>query len=311
MVIRTLIKAAGKINVYKAGETVAKSVAAAAPTAPAAATAAKPFPFGTTHVVTGPPPNAASRLALVAERAVTKEEAPTIQPAAQSTETTMMPWVGWFQRWAKSVVGVDRFESVRRVAEFMPDDIYGLQQNPKPSQKIPISKTDPTITAMYRYPSPGSQPPVVQPEFEETEGEDPYDTGYFKRDTRRRYLSSELKDPAIEKAKLLLMDQHDPAVQEELKQLQAGPASSPGNKGKFPTGPSDFDPTGLRATMSVSWAATEASLDQHMPDHLPTPVWMKDELAVVQHWQAKGLPVPIGGFYAPNKIPTIRRVARW
>ena len=36
----------------------------------------------------------------------------------------------------------------------------------------------------------------------------------------------------------------------------------------FATGKSDFDPSGLRATMSTNWEATEASLDANMPDHV-------------------------------------------
>ena len=39
-------------------------------------------------------------------------------------------------------------------------------------------------------------------------------------------------------------------------------------QGRFATGPSDFDPSGLRATMSVTWDETEKSLDTYMPDHV-------------------------------------------
>lgn len=221
----------------------------------------------------------------------------------------MTPWRGWFERVLQEVIGEERVKKIKDTMLFMPDDIYDLEQSPKPSQKIPISKTDPTITAMYRYPSPGSQESVRIPEFEN--GKDPYDTGYFKRDTRRRYQFEELGDPDIEKAKLELMDPNDPQVQEDKKRVEAGPASSPGNKGVFATGPSDFDPTGLRATMSVTWSELNKSLDAHMPDHLPTPTWMKDKEAIIAWHKERDLPVPVGPVYEGLKVPVYLRVARW
>lgn len=244
-------------------------------------------------------------------RAVTFEEAKNdnFQGRKKSIDSTMTPWKGWFQRWVKDNLGEDRYQKIRSTLLFMPDDIYDLQQSPKPDQEIHISRTDPSITAKFRYPSPGSQKLPVQPEWEE--GEDPFDSGYFKKDTRRRYLNSELGDPNLEKAKLALMDPDDPDVKEEMEKLAAGPASSPGNKGVFATGPSNFDPTGLRATMSTSWESLEKSLDAHMPDHLPKPIWMGQEESIVKWYQDRDLPVPIGGYYAPNKVPVNRRVARW
>jgi len=277
------------VTIKKAGEAAAKAVVSSASKAAAAA--------GGEKIVLRPP------------RAVTKEEAPNIQPARTSTTTPMMPHKGWFQRYLKDVLGEDRFDKFRHTFFFWPNDIYDLEQAPKPSQKIPISKEDPSITHMYRYPAPGSQEPARIPEFDDHE--DPYDTGYFKKDTRRRYLSSELGDKQLEQAKLALMDPNDQKVQEEVAKLEAGPESSPGNKGVFATGPSDFDPTGLRATMSVSWNALEESLDANMPDHLPTPTWVGKEQDIISWHQERDLPVPIGGYYQALKVPRERRVARW
>lgn len=250
------------------------------------------------------------KIVLRPPRAVTEEEAPTILPARESNTTSMMPWKGWFQTFLKeNVLNENQFKKFRETFFFWPDDIYDLQQSPKLTQKIPISKTDPTITAMYRYPSPGSQQPVRQPEFEI--GEDPYDSGYFKRDTRRRYLSSELGNPNVEKAKLQLMNIDDPTREEEVSKIEKGPVSSQGNNGRFATGPSNFDPTGLRATMSVSWTNLEKSLDTYMPDHLPVPVWMADEQSIVAWHKERDLPVPVGGYYKALKVPTERRIAYW
>jgi hypothetical protein len=252
----------------------------------------------------------APKMPLRPPRAVTKEEAPYILPARESTKTTMMPWRGWFQRFLKDYVLTEaQFKKFRETFFFMPDDDYDLWQAPMADKRIPISRTDPTITHAYRTPSPGSQTPADLPLLEE--GEDPFDVGYFKRDTRRRYLSSELGNPNVERMKLELMDQNDPAVQEEIKKLEKGPESSPGNNGRFATGPTDFDPTGLRATMSVTWAATEKSLDAHMPDHLPTPVWVGHEQEIIAWYEERDLPVPVGAYYKPLTVSRQGRIARW
>lgn len=282
------------ITFRKAGEAAAKAAvrAAGGTSAPAAAA-------GT----------ATSKIPLRPPRAVEQAEAHKIEPAAAAATSSMMPWRGWFQRWLREQIGEEKFQKFRSAVFFMPDDIYDLQP-PMPEEKIPISKTDPTITARYRYPAPGSQKPARIPEFESDE--DPYDTGYFKKDTRRRFLNDELGDSSIEKAKLLLMDpENNPEVKEELERLESGPESSPGNQGRFATGPTDFDPSGLRATMSVTWTELEKSLDEHMPDHLPTPVWVDHEREIVAWHQERDLPVPVGGYYQALKVPVERRVARW
>lgn len=143
---------------------------------------------------------------------------------------------------------------------------------PRPNTTLKISDENPDLKIKFRHPSPGSQPPVelrsADPSFGNA-GEDPYDVSYYKRDTGRRYTS----DPAtamhhLEKIKLQLLPEDHPKVKEALEEHEKGPGSSPGNKGMFATGKSDFDPTGLRATMSASYEATEASLDANMPDHV-------------------------------------------
>ena len=176
------------ITVRKAGQAIARSVAG------------KTSGGGAPLTVLRPP------------RAVTVEEAPTIQPARESTKTTMMPWRGWFSRFLKENLSAKNYQRMRNTFFFMPDDIYDLQQSPIPNKKIPAA--DPQYTHMYRYPSPGSQEPPSLPDFDIDRDEDPYDNGYFKLDTRRRYESSELGNPHVERMKLQLMDQSDPKVQE-------------------------------------------------------------------------------------------------
>jgi len=180
--------------------------------------------------------------------------------------------------------------------------------------KLHISDKDPSLTHQFRHPSPGSQPPVelraTDPSFGNS-ADDPYNVAYYKRDTGRRLTS----DPAamhrdIEQIKLELLPQDDPRVKEAMEEFEKGPGSSPGNKGVFATGKSDYDPSGLRATMSTNWEATEKSLDENMPDHLPTPTWMSKQDEIVAWYEERDLPVAIGGT-GFGTVPTHARIARW
>jgi hypothetical protein len=248
----------------------------------------------------------ATQTALKEARAVTAQEAPSIAPAKESMKESAMPWRGWLTKALAQQFGEERVESWRRKLVYKPDDVHDFNQIPKPSTKVPISK-DGTKTAMFRYPSPGSQDPVRIPKGFEPD-EDPYDTSYYKRDTARRYRNSDFSQQ--EKIKLELMNGNNPDVQKLREQLQAGPQSSPGNQGRFATGPSDFDPTGLRATMSATNQALEASLDAHMPDHLPEPEWFDRSEEIIEWHSSRGLPVPFGGT-GFGTVPTHRRIAKW
>jgi hypothetical protein len=241
---------------------------------------------------------------LTEARAVTAAEAHKVQPLTESTTETMMPWDGWFSSFLKTRIGEGRYDKLRQLVLYRPDDIHSLEQMPKPTTKVPISK-DGKETAMFRYPSPGSQAPVRMPQFNLDNNEDPYNNSYYTRDTGRR------KDQNLAKLKVALLPQDDPRVAEMVQQLEAGPSSSPGNKGTFATGPSDFDTTGgLRATMSTNNAALEASLDANMPDHLPKPTWWNKQDEIVDWHESRGLPVPIGGT-GFGLVPREGRIARW
>jgi hypothetical protein len=148
----------------------------------------------------------------------------------------------------------------------MPNDPNDLQQTPFATHKTPFSNDG--QEAGYREVSPGSQEPVDIPLHELDD--DPYDSGYFKKDTRRRYIDPEFAHFDIEKLKLDVQDPNDPEVQEAKSKLAAGPSSAPGNKNNFATGHSDYDPSGLRSVMAVTHAETQKELDRHMPDHVST-----------------------------------------
>mmetsp|Transcript_5161 Transcript_5161/g.9911 ORF Transcript_5161/g.9911 Transcript_5161/m.9911 type:complete len:267 (+) Transcript_5161:34-834(+) len=264
------------------------------------------------------------RSAILAEKAVAKAATKAAaKPAASaagasaakapsmSTEETTMPWEGWFTSFLKDKLGEERFESLRRSTVYMPDDPHSLHQAPNPRTKINLTDDEEGPTAQFRYPSPGSQPPVEQPtEDAGTMYEDPYVTSHYTRDTARRGLDPAFPNPDIERLKLDLLPEDDPRVQEAKAIFEEGAKSSPGNKGMFATGKSDYDPQGLRASMSASHEALNESLDANMPDHLPYPDWWTKQDEIIAWHKERGLPVPIGGT-GWGTVPREGRIARW
>lgn len=98
---------------------------------------------------------------------------------------------------------------------------------------------------------------------------DPYNIAYYPRDTRRAptpIIAAVRDDYEAKPGETVLPG--------DLKEIEGAIAaskeedqqSSPGNKGTFATGKSDFDPTGLRAAMSTNHAAVEESLKQYLPN---------------------------------------------
>ncbi|OEU17106.1 hypothetical protein FRACYDRAFT_217468 [Fragilariopsis cylindrus CCMP1102] len=188
-------------------------------------------------------------------RAVSREEAPYIQPAKETSKESLMPWRGWIERLLRDKMSPEKFDAAKGYFYFWPEDPNNLHQVPYPDTRTIVSK-DGKESASYH-----------------------------------------------------MQDPNDPEVQEAKKQLAIGPASSPGNKSQFATGPSDFDPTGLRAVMAVNNEELFKSLDKHMPDHLPTPTWQAHEEELFKWYKDRGLPVPIGGNV--NLVSTKRRIAMW
>jgi len=279
------------IAIKRAGEAVASKVIQTSKLARFATKAAGASVEPTTEV--NPP------------RAVDKEEAPGVIPARESTKVTMMPWKGWVDRFLKDKLPDDKYSMLKNYFYFMPDDPHNLYQMSSPSLKIPISNDG--QEAGFREVSPGEQGKVDIP-LHDLE-DDPYDSGYFKRDTRRRNIDPEFPNPDIEQLKLDMQDPNDPEVQEAKKKLAAGPPSSPGNNNVFATGPSDFDPTGLRAVMAVTHAEMQKELDKHMPDHLPTATWESEQDEIAEWYKERDLPLPMGGTW--NFRSKDKRVARW
>eukprot|EP00531_Pseudo-nitzschia_arenysensis_P002977 CAMPEP_0116141472 /NCGR_PEP_ID=MMETSP0329-20121206/14400_1 /TAXON_ID=697910 /ORGANISM="Pseudo-nitzschia arenysensis, Strain B593" /LENGTH=286 /DNA_ID=CAMNT_0003636657 /DNA_START=146 /DNA_END=1006 /DNA_ORIENTATION=+ len=249
------------------------------------------------------------RKALEELRAVSPEEAPGIKPPKETSTEAMVPWRGWIERSLKSKMPPQTFDAVKGFFYFWPEDPNNLNQLPYANDQHVVDKDGKTSVAM-REVSPGSQPFVDIPKHDLED--DPYDSGYFKKDTRRRYVDPEFPNPEVEQLKLDMLDPNDPEVIEAKKRLAAGPLSSPGNGGVFANGVSETQMGGLRAVMSVTNEDLFAELDKHMPDHLPTPTWAADDeeaKKLFQWYKDRGLPVPIGGNF--NGVSTKRRIAKW
>lgn len=221
-----------------------------------------------------------------------------------------MPWEGWVSSFVASKIGQEKYEKLRSMVVFRPDDIHQGEQIPKPSTEVPINK-DGSLKAQFRYPSPGSQMGGRQPEEDKgTLYEDPFFVSYYPRDTSRRDHDPAFPSPDVEKLKLDLLPQDDVNVQEAQAKFEEGARSSPGNKGMFATGKSDFDPTGLRATMSTNHEAVEKNMNNFMPNHLPVPDWWHDQEKLAAWYDENDLPVPLGNT-GYGTIPREGRIARW
>jgi len=221
-----------------------------------------------------------------------------------------MPWNGWFTTFLADKLGKEKFDKLRRIVVYKPDDIHGLEQVPKPSTQVPLTE-DGSITAKFRQPSPGSQKVVSMPsEDVGTTTEDPYNVSYYTRDTARRYEDPAYPNKELEEMKLALLPQDDARVKEAVEKFKEGPRSSPGNKGRFATGQTDYDPKGLRASMSANHEALDESLDANMPDHLPMPDWWEKQDEIVAWHKERDLPVPMGGT-GWGTVPREGRIARW
>lgn len=262
----------------------------------------------------------AKKVIPAASRAISAAEAPTIAPAARSSndpKDTSMPWNGWFSSFLSSKMGPEKYETFKSYFVWRPQDIHDLQQVPNPNVSVPISE-DGKVKAAFRTPSPGSTTRdgslLDQRQPTEDEGtlyDDPFFVAHYPRDTARRYQDPAFPDVELERLKLDLLNQDDANVQEAQAEIGDGAKSSPGNKGTFATGKSTFDTTGgLRAAMSTNHEVVEASLDSFMPNHLPVPEWWDNQEEIVAWCEDQDIPVPIGktGY---GTVPREGRIARW
>jgi len=100
---------------------------------------------------------------------------------------SMMPWNGWFTRFLKEKMGDKRYMALSDWAQFRPDDPHGLVGVPENARTTTVGVDR---IKGYRYPAPGSQPPVEIPT--RGIGADPYEITYYSRDTKRNAKSTKL-----------------------------------------------------------------------------------------------------------------------
>mmetsp|Transcript_21133 Transcript_21133/g.84242 ORF Transcript_21133/g.84242 Transcript_21133/m.84242 type:complete len:207 (-) Transcript_21133:448-1068(-) len=161
--------------------------------------------------------------------------------------------------------------------------------NPKLMEPSPAAReTDEAVPRIqgYRYPAPGSRPPPRIPRVESPD--DVFDIKYYSRDTvrqpRKRYvLANKAYLSEEQKKKAVAIDAEPP------KQLNWGSTGKFGNPAV-----KEYDPTGLRSSMTATYEALEASLEKHQPDHLPTPVWWDEYDEICAKHEAQGRPIPLG-----------------
>jgi hypothetical protein len=74
-----------------------------------------------------------------------------------------------------------------------------------------------------------------------------------------------------------------------------------------------YDPSGLRSSMTSNHAALEAALEKIEPTHLPTEPWMLagSYEALLKEREDKGLPPPIGSRYKPKYVSANTNTVRW
>ena len=180
----------------------------------------------------------------------------------------------------------DLWARATRALEYRPEHPSMLHPQPPASAKnVPVDR----IKA-YRSPSPGSitgaKVPLRSggpgPEYSEaTAKNDVYDIKHYTRDYRNVTPDSEV---LLNSKKQVLFAPN--TVQGVIR------VGAPGNKNPAVLA---YDPTGLRSTMSASWAEMDKSLKlRATSNHLPAPEWFETMAAVEKDREDRGLPAPLG-----------------
>ncbi|CAN0218726.1 unnamed protein product, partial [Discosporangium mesarthrocarpum] len=139
---------------------------------------------------------------------------------------------------------------IRKIWEFKPEDPHRNWQVPPADTKLPGVDH----IQGYRYPAPNSRPMANVPNSDDPDAL--YDTGYFKKDTRRapRNITS-YTAPALEG----LVGQQEKKARAKLAAAAPADAIIPSKGNKNPA-VLKYDPTGLRATMSASQEEMDKSI---------------------------------------------------
>jgi len=243
------------------------------------------------------------RLSQQAGKATESSAGPTLNRELPEMET-MMPWKGWVGRWLSEKMGAEKYQKLRNFLVFREDDIHNLVGQPESARL-----TMPGVERIkgFRYPAPGSRGPVSIPtvDLNDDFAADPYNTGYYWRDTKRNtpaMTSFSIVGSAIspEQTKLVAGAVKVTVREEDVENgkmvesvMSLNPAKeqlgSPGNKGVFATGPSDFDPSGLRSAMQTNWDALNKAIAERQPTQLVSYEWEEREQEILQLREEKNM----------------------
>lgn len=150
-------------------------------------------------------------------------------------------------------------------------------RNNKPAGPYGGNLTDGSTRAAYRFPAPGN---LDHPAIPDKTSNRNYEITHYTRDTTR----------TAEPITILRVDPSRPAAIETQEFVQITDGSA-GNKNSDVL---NYDPSGLRTTMTASHEALQASLAALQPNHLPESAWAGDAEAIIQEYTKKGLP-PVPG----------------
>eukprot|EP00634_Sargassococcus_sp_CCMP2135_P004058 CAMPEP_0198648208 /NCGR_PEP_ID=MMETSP1467-20131203/3314_1 /TAXON_ID=1462469 /ORGANISM="unid. sp., Strain CCMP2135" /LENGTH=204 /DNA_ID=CAMNT_0044383909 /DNA_START=81 /DNA_END=695 /DNA_ORIENTATION=- len=196
------------------------------------------------------------------------------------------------------------------LAKYLPKSVQnfieGLQFRPqKPSDMEPSPLVRQKLKGVdriqgYRYPAPGSRPPARIPRVDNTD--DVFDIKFLGKDTRRAP-----RNHIIFTNKKCLDSEEIKAITTKAESVKLDWGSS----GKFGNpAVKEYDPTGLRSSMTATHEALAKSLEEHKPTQLVHYEWWDEQDAIIADAKAKGIPPPPGKPPA-WKYPKERYQASW
>jgi hypothetical protein len=213
----------------------------------------------------------------------------------------------WVSDALKQGLGPEKYEKLRDVFLWKKDELNNMEGI---STSARTEMPGVPNYHGYRYPAPGSQRVANVPT--EELGSDPYDINYYGKDRTRmkRTDISIMSKGNADALGLEIIGTNDD--EESMDKALAPPETmgSPGNKGRFATGVSTFDPSELRTAMQTNHAAMNASLAKHAPTQLPNPEWYSYQDEIVAMWDRTGQ-TPKPGYKARSTSPASARQASW
>ena len=175
----------------------------------------------------------------------------------------------------KKILPASVYDSIRAVLSYRPNDPLNLwQQVPQMHKQTNIDRIK-----GYRYPAPGSREGASVP-IRESE-DDIYDTKQYTRDPRNVPQEEQLFVNTSKKTVL----------------LEPSTIFKVGSPGSNIPAVKQYDPSGLRASMTASWKEMDLAIAKNAtPNHFPRPEWETPEgvAALIKEAEEKGIPITMG-----------------